>query len=96
MSHIFDSLSLSLSHTHTQKMVDFRVLYLFPSALILLNAQEVNGGLPAKTQPMIAEANRNGPYLGLVIPNLFEMNPLLQSPSFTSSNFIIDIAGNNG
>lgn len=77
-------------------MVDFRVLYLFPSALILLNAQEVNGGLPAKTQSMIAEANRNGPYLGLVIPNLFEMNPLLQSPSFTSSNFIIDIAGNNG
>ncbi|GMY17597.1 bark storage protein A-like [Fagus crenata] len=74
-------------------MVDFRVLYLFLSALILLNAQEVNGGLPAKTQSMIAEANRNGPYLGLVSPNLFEMNPLLQSPSFTSSNFIIDIAG---
>ncbi|THG01417.1 hypothetical protein TEA_020195 [Camellia sinensis var. sinensis] len=43
---------------------------------------------------MISEANKNGPYLGLVIPNLFEMNPLLQSLSFTSSNLTIDFQGN--
>ncbi|THG17723.1 hypothetical protein TEA_030139 [Camellia sinensis var. sinensis] len=39
---------------------------------------------------MISEANKNGPYLGLVTPNPFEMNPLLQSPSFTSFNLTID------
>ena len=40
-------------------------------------------------------ANSNGPYLGLVIPNLFEMNPLLESSNYTSANRSIDIAGNN-
>lgn len=62
---------------------------------MLLSAQQANGYLPAKTRKMIAKANSDGPYLGLVIPNLFEMNPLLQSPNFTSSNLIIDFAGNN-
>ncbi|CAL5431666.1 unnamed protein product [Camellia sinensis] len=42
---------------------------------------------------MISEANKNGPYLGLVTLNPFEMNPLLQSPSFTSSNLTIDFQG---
>ncbi|KAF5938878.1 hypothetical protein HYC85_023137 [Camellia sinensis] len=46
-----------------------------------------------ETQKMISEANKNGPYLGLVTPNPFEMNPLLQSPSFTSSNLTIDFQG---
>ena len=62
---------------------------------MLLSAQLANGYLSAKTRKMIAKANRDGPYLGLVIPSLFEMNPLLQSPNFTSSNLIIDLAGNN-
>lgn len=30
----------------------------------------------------IARINERGPFLGIVIPNSFEMNPLLQSPSF--------------
>ncbi|KAK9983863.1 hypothetical protein SO802_033388 [Lithocarpus litseifolius] len=74
-------------------MITSKVLYLFLSALMLLSAQQANGYLSAKTRKMIAKANRDGPYLGLVIPNLFEMNPLLQSPNFTSSNLIIDFAG---
>ena len=39
---------------------------------MLLNAQG-NGALTAQTQKMIAKANKDGPYLGLVIPNLFEL-----------------------
>ncbi|KAK4730189.1 hypothetical protein R3W88_023177 [Solanum pinnatisectum] len=38
-------------------------------------------------------ANKKGPYLGLVIPNLFEMNPLLQRPSYKPSDLTIDYAG---
>ncbi|KAH0645213.1 hypothetical protein KY284_033097 [Solanum tuberosum] len=38
-------------------------------------------------------ANKKGPYLGLVIPNLFEMNPLLQHPSYKPSDLTIDYAG---
>ncbi|CAI9100383.1 OLC1v1037366C1 [Oldenlandia corymbosa var. corymbosa] len=30
----------------------------------------------------IAAINKKGPYLGIVVPNNFEMSPLLQSPSF--------------
>ncbi|XWS26331.1 hypothetical protein CRYUN_Cryun26dG0023100 [Craigia yunnanensis] len=41
---------------------------------------------------LIDEANMNGPYLGLVIPNLFEMNPLLQHPNYASTDFTIDVA----
>ncbi|KAB1204376.1 hypothetical protein CJ030_MR8G014173 [Morella rubra] len=74
-------------------MAALKVLYVFVSALMLLNVQEANGALSAKTQKNIDEANKNGPSLGLVIPNQFEMNPLLQSPSFESSNLTIDFAG---
>ncbi|KAF5743252.1 bark storage protein A-like isoform X1 [Tripterygium wilfordii] len=54
---------------------------------------QANGALHSHTQLLVDEANNDGPYLGLVIPNLFEMNPLLQSPSFVSSNFYIDAYG---
>jgi hypothetical protein len=76
-------------------MVALRVLCVFLSALTLLNAQQGNGAFSARTQKRIAMANSNGPYLGLVIPNLFEMNPLLESSNYTSANGSIDIAGNN-
>lgn len=63
------------------------------SAILMLNAQLSNGALSAETQMLIEEANMSGPYLGLVIPNSFEMDPLLQSPNFTSSNLFIDFSG---
>ncbi|KAH0989822.1 hypothetical protein GBA52_001305 [Prunus armeniaca] len=63
------------------------------SAILMLNAQQSNGALSAETQMLIEEANMSGPYLGLVIPNSFEMDPLLQSPNFTSSNLFIDFSG---
>uniref|UniRef100_A0A7N2N475 Nucleoside phosphorylase domain-containing protein n=1 Tax=Quercus lobata TaxID=97700 RepID=A0A7N2N475_QUELO len=73
-------------------MVALRVSCVFLSVLMLLNAQG-NGSLTAQIQKMIPKANKDGPYLGLVIPNLFELYPLLQSPNNTSNNRTIDIAG---
>ncbi|CAL5355432.1 unnamed protein product [Camellia sinensis] len=68
-------------------------VFVYVLIITLSTLQETNGVLNGETQKMISEANKNGPYLGLVIPNLFEMNPLLQSPSFTSSNLTIDFQG---
>lgn len=44
----------------------------------------------------IARINLEGPYLGIVVPNSFEMSPLLQSPSFVPHSKLpyIDFAGN--
>ncbi|GLU01443.1 hypothetical protein SLE2022_187500 [Rubroshorea leprosula] len=74
-------------------MPAMRVALMMLLALMMLKDHQANGAVPAHTQKLIHEANSNGSYLGLVIPNLFEMNPLLQHPNFTSSNFTIDFAG---
>ncbi|XP_059658008.1 uncharacterized protein LOC132304373 [Cornus florida] len=73
-------------------MEAFRVLTII-FALMLLTQQETDGAIDAETLEMINQANMNGPYVGLVIPNLFEMNPLLQSPNYVPSNLTIDFAG---
>ncbi|KAH0989821.1 hypothetical protein GBA52_001304 [Prunus armeniaca] len=69
------------------------VVYAMMMISLMLNTQQIHGALPANTQKLIDEANERGPYLGLVIPNSFEMNPLLQSPNFTSTDLIIDFSG---
>lgn len=69
------------------------VIFIFVYALLALVLQQTNGALNPKTQRLVIKANKNGPYLGLVIPNLFEMNPLLQSPSFIPTNLTIDFSG---
>ncbi|GMN39958.1 hypothetical protein TIFTF001_009176 [Ficus carica] len=63
---------------------------------IVLSAQPTSTGaisLQIKTRNLIYKANKNGPYLGLVIPNLFEMNPLINSPDNTPTNLTIYISG---
>ncbi|CAI9100375.1 OLC1v1037358C2 [Oldenlandia corymbosa var. corymbosa] len=40
----------------------------------------------------INEVNQKGPYFGLVVPNNYEMNPLLQSPKFVLEK-TLDFAG---
>ncbi|KAF7817130.1 Bark storage protein A [Senna tora] len=74
-----------------------KVLNMFAVALLIMwiNAvvQEAKGGLSPELRTEIDEANKKGPYLGLVIPNAFELNPLLQSPNYTSTKIIIDFAG---
>ncbi|TQD69396.1 hypothetical protein C1H46_045071 [Malus baccata] len=63
-------------------------------SFFMLNRQlQADAALSAETYKSIDEANQSGPYLGLVIPNAFEMNPLLQSPNFTSTNLTIDVSG---
>ena len=39
--------------------------------------------VPESTARFIRRANRRGPFLGVVVPNAFEMEPLLRSPSFS-------------
>ncbi|KAF4351632.1 hypothetical protein F8388_003285 [Cannabis sativa] len=53
-----------------------------------------NGAIMSKkTQNLINKINNKGPYLGVVIPNLFEQNPLLNSPDYTPIDVVIDISG---
>ncbi|XP_057776025.1 bark storage protein A [Salvia miltiorrhiza] len=70
------------------KFVRFVVLLVGLSLLVVNEA-----AIPTKTLIQINKANRNGPYLGLVIPNQFELNPLLQHPSYVPSNLTIDVSG---
>ncbi|KAL8499212.1 hypothetical protein ACS0TY_022258 [Phlomoides rotata] len=68
-------------------------IFVYLVLLISLFGILAKGEIPGNTQRLINEANQNGPYLGLVIPNLFELNPLLQHPSYTPTNLTIDFAG---
>ncbi|KAK1411773.1 hypothetical protein QVD17_32495 [Tagetes erecta] len=55
--------------------------------------QEADGKVFGETKKLIDKANKNGPYIGIVIPNLFEMNPLLNYPEYKSTALIIDVGG---
>ncbi|CAL0312492.1 unnamed protein product [Lupinus luteus] len=68
---------------------------MFLVAFILLNVQHafVSCALTSTLLSKIAEVNEEGPYLGLIIPNSFELNPLLQNPGYTPSDTIIDFSG---
>ncbi|XP_061336548.1 bark storage protein A-like [Gastrolobium bilobum] len=76
-------------------MAGTRVMFImFLLAFIwVINAQHANGALTSELVREIEKVNKQGPYLGLVIPNTFELNPLLQSPNYTCSNKTIDFAG---
>ncbi|XXG48029.1 hypothetical protein AAC387_Pa02g2574 [Persea americana] len=78
-------------------MAGFGVLAMFLLAFISLNKifHDADGAIPRKLQTEINEINMYGPYIGLVIPDAYEMNPLLQSPSFISHRTMpyIDFAG---
>ena len=43
----------------------------------------------------IERINKRGPYLGIVVPNSFERDPLLQSPSFVADDHFpyLDFSG---
>ncbi|GJW91865.1 bark storage protein A-like protein [Tanacetum coccineum] len=68
-------------------------LFLVSISLIVLSPQEANGATFGLTKRMIDKANEKGPFIGIVIPNLFEMNPLLNYPEYKSSELIIDVGG---
>lgn len=64
-------------------------------AVAMLGAQTAYGDVPTEVQKKINSINQNGTYLGVVIPNAFEMNPLLQSPSYSPDKGLpyVDFAG---
>ncbi|MFS7909083.1 hypothetical protein Hanom_Chr01g00090621 [Helianthus anomalus] len=53
--------------------------------LVVLLVQEANGAVFGETKRLIDKTNKKGPYIGVVIPNLFEMNPLLNYPEYKPS-----------
>ncbi|XP_058780676.1 bark storage protein A-like [Vicia villosa] len=70
------------------------VLFMLLATFMWFNVQNslVSCALTPKLQNKIAKLNKEGPYLGLVIPNSFELNPLLQNPGYTP-NTTIDFSG---
>ncbi|KAI5403292.1 hypothetical protein KIW84_050745 [Lathyrus oleraceus] len=71
------------------------VLFMFLATFIWFNVQNtlVRCALTPELQKKLARINKEGPYLGLVIPNSFELKPLLQNPGYTPTNTVIDFAG---
>ena len=59
--------------------------------------EEANGEISPKILSNIKMMNKRGPYLGIVAPNNFELNPLLASRAYVPypSLPFIDFAGNN-
>ena len=61
-------------------------------------ATAAEGFISAKTWSAVRRANdRGGPFVGLVVPNAYEMDPVLNSPSFTPTPTLpsyLDIQGN--
>jgi hypothetical protein len=56
----------------------------------------VRAAVQQSTARSIQMVNRCGPFLGVVVPNAFEMEPLLQSPSFSPAKGLppyLDVAG---
>ncbi|XP_010254051.1 PREDICTED: bark storage protein A [Nelumbo nucifera] len=59
-----------------------QLLLLLGFLLLVGISSRVDGATTKKVMKKITAINKKGPYLGVVVPNSFEMNPLLQSGSF--------------
>lgn len=72
-------------------LIGFLVIILSVGNII----EEANGEIPRTILGKIERLNRKGPYLGIVAPNNYELNPLLDSQAFVpfSSTPFIDFAG---
>ncbi|XP_031272291.1 bark storage protein A-like [Pistacia vera] len=80
------------------KMAVFNSRLMLVYFLVLLVELFISGAYGAISQGnmrTIDGINKEGPYLGIIVPNAYEMNPLLQSPSFqTHQHFpYFDFAG---
>ncbi|KAJ1262207.1 hypothetical protein BS78_09G089000, partial [Paspalum vaginatum] len=51
----------------------------------------VHAAVQESTARSIRTVNRRGPFLGVVVPNIFEMKPLLGSASFSSSEKVLPL-----
>lgn len=80
--------------TYSCRVALFSCLFL----LVLLAEISITayGALSTDTMTKIIDINQKGPYLGIIAPNTFEMNPLLESPSFQAHHQFpyLDVLGN--
>lgn len=60
--------------------------------VIMIMATAAEGFISRKTWRAIRQADRDGPFVGLVVPNAYEMEPVLNSPAFKPTN-ILDVQG---
>ncbi|KAK3159649.1 hypothetical protein QOZ80_1BG0049320 [Eleusine coracana subsp. coracana] len=66
------------------------------AAAVLMAATTAEGFISGKTWRDIRRVNREGgPFVGLVVPNAYEMDPVLKSPSFSPSHTVpyLDVQG---
>ncbi|XP_042498330.1 bark storage protein A isoform X2 [Macadamia integrifolia] len=70
-------------------------LVLLGFLLLLSSISTIDGAIPSSFMKKVREVNKKGPYLGIVVPNSFEMSPLLQSSSFVADEKLayLDFAG---
>ncbi|KAJ8750687.1 hypothetical protein K2173_015868 [Erythroxylum novogranatense] len=63
--------------------------------LVVIGSNRVNGLVSEDTMKKIKSINDEGPHLGIIVPNAFEMKPLLESPSFVANHSFpyIDVSG---
>ncbi|GMI94824.1 hypothetical protein like AT4G28940 [Hibiscus trionum] len=59
-----------------------RVLFVNFLVVVGIGINGVCGSIPSSTLRKIDRINKEGSYVGIIVPNSFEMNPLLQSPTF--------------
>lgn len=62
-----------------------RMVLLVLFVLVLgISTRTVYAAVSQNTLKKIDTVNRKGPYLGIIVPNFFELSPLLQSTSFVA------------
>ncbi|XP_072960646.1 bark storage protein A [Typha angustifolia] len=63
--------------------------------LVVLMGVVTDGATPVRTLKKVWQMNKRGPFLGVIVPNSFEMNPLLNSSSFVQNKFMphLDVGG---
>lgn len=76
-------------------LVQKKLAVIVLAVLAALATEASCSGIPGHTWRRIRRVNREGPFLGLVVPNAFEMSPILQSPSFVQKANLpyLDAAG---
>jgi hypothetical protein len=60
--------------------------------MILGISSSIKGEINPASFKEISKINNNGPYIGIVVPNHYELKPLLNSSSFVAHSYF-DIAG---
>ncbi|KAK9947765.1 hypothetical protein M0R45_003373 [Rubus argutus] len=71
------------------------VLLVFFVLILGISTRTVYGAVSRSTLKKINTVNRKGPHLGIIVPNFFELSPLLQSTSFVADQKLphLDFSG---